>query len=140
MDVIEADLPKLAEKIAAVVEPGDIIALSGPLGAGKTALTREVLRAMGENNVVSSPTFVLEHRYPVNWRGIKTVLHLDLYRLSEKDLPQFDWAEYLEADHQLTIIEWPEIAQKYLPNHTKTVKIEVIDAKTRRFQLPGALA
>ncbi len=136
----EADLAAMAVRIAKKVQPSDVITLSGPLASGKTTLTQHILRAMGYAGWVSSPTFVIENRYPVNWQGITTVLHLDLYRLTEKDLPQLDWADYTEADRQLTIIEWPDVAKGLLPPEAKTISIRIIDAKTREFTLPDALS
>lgn len=135
-----ADLAKIAGRIAKKLRPGDVVALSGPLGAGKTTFTQYLLKAMGYAEPVTSPTFVIEQRYPVNYNGIMTVLHLDLYRLRGRNLPELDWAEYLTANQQLTLIEWPEIAAPYLPSTVKTITIEIIDAKTRQFTLPDSLA
>jgi tRNA threonylcarbamoyladenosine biosynthesis protein TsaE len=131
----EADLTKIAGRIAKNLRPGDVVALSGPLGAGKTTFSQHLLKALGYAGPVTSPTFVIEQRYPVNYRGIALVLHLDLYRLEAKDLKQLDWADYLETDHQVTLIEWPEVASAYLPPRTKTITIKIIDAKEREFTL-----
>ncbi len=134
----EPDLLGLARVLIVKFKPGDVVTFSGPLGAGKTTLIQQILKTMGYAGPVNSPTFVLEHRYPVSFRQIKTVLHLDFYRLTEKDLVHFDWDDYLASDHQLTLIEWPKVAKKYLPAKTKSVTIEILDAKTRRITVSSA--
>lgn len=141
MDMVinsESELAQLAKKIADQLKAGDILALAGPLAAGKTTFTRYLVEAMGYEKPVNSPTFVIEHRYPVRWRDIRMVIHLDLYRLGPKELKHFDWPDLLKSPHQLIIIEWPENAAGYLPKQTKTITLEIINAKTRRLSLPAA--
>jgi tRNA A37 threonylcarbamoyladenosine biosynthesis protein TsaE len=118
------ELAALAEKVATQLRPGDVLALTGQLAAGKTTLTKQILTAMGYKGSVTSPTFVIEHRYPVKFQRIKEVIHLDLYRLSSGDLKEFDW---------------PEIAAPYLPPHTKVINLKIIDEHTRQLTLPDNL-
>lgn len=101
----EAAAHALGAKIAAVVQPGDVIALSGPLGAGKTSIARGVLAALGLAGEAPSPSFAIVQPYdPPEVR--LSVLHVDLYRIEEPD-------EALElgldeADDALLLVEWPE--------------------------------
>jgi tRNA threonylcarbamoyl adenosine modification protein YjeE len=132
VEVRETDLPKLAKKIVKDLKGGDIIAMSGPLAAGKTTLTKAIVLAMGYTGRVASPTFVLERQYTINCKGIKKVVHLDFYRLSEKELSSFDWQDALADKDRLTIIEWPEIAQAKLPKDVKTITIDILNDKKRR--------
>lgn len=128
-------LPAFAQQLASQLKAGDVLALSGPLAAGKTTLTAELLRTMGYTGRVTSPTFVLERRYPVDWHGIKQVIHLDFYRLTAELLDSFDWQDWLGKSDTLTIIEWPDIAADRLPREAKLVTIEPINEQTRRFTL-----
>ncbi|MBI4948397.1 tRNA (adenosine(37)-N6)-threonylcarbamoyltransferase complex ATPase subunit type 1 TsaE [Candidatus Berkelbacteria bacterium] len=135
LEYTETELPKIAKKICKQLLPGDFLALKGELAAGKTTLTREVARVFGYSGTVNSPTYVLEHRYKINSKKIKEIIHIDLYRLSEGEVSDLDWSEYRNRKDIITIIEWPEIAKKELPPNTKEILIEIIDAKKRRITL-----
>lgn len=101
----EASAHALGAQLAAVVRPGDVIALSGPLGAGKTSIARGILAALGLAGEAPSPSFAIVQPYdPPEVR--LSVLHVDLYRIEEPD-------EALElgldeADDALLLVEWPE--------------------------------
>ena len=131
MKVAQSGLPSVAEKILDRLSPGDVLALSGPLASGKTTLTQQILKAMGYDGRVTSPTFVLEKHYPVDYKGIKEVVHLDFYRLKPGEITTFGWKEYLGDQSALTIIEWPEIGLEHLPKNIKTIKLEIINDETR---------
>ncbi len=98
----EADTERFAQEIASRIGGGKTIALNGPLGAGKTTFVRLLLRVLGSNSVVSSPTFVLCHEYLLP-NGTR-IEHWDLYRLA--NLPD----EFSEPPRQDTIriVEWAE--------------------------------
>jgi tRNA threonylcarbamoyladenosine biosynthesis protein TsaE len=119
----------LGTAIAPLLRPGLSIHLCGPLGAGKTALVRAVLRALGERGRVRSPTFTLVEPYRV---GGLDLLHLDLYRFEQaSEWGESGFDEYLGGD-AVTLIEWPERAAALLP--APDLKIELaIDG-------PGRLA
>ncbi len=110
------DTEKLAKLIAKRLSVGDILALYGELGAGKTFFTQKLCKALGVKENVTSPSYVLMNEYS----GIFPIAHLDFFRLNSED-------EVLELgledlfENGLTIIEWPEIAEKMLPS--KTIKI-----------------
>jgi len=128
-----AELPKVAKKLARLVKPGDVVALSGELAAGKTTLTSALLKALGYDGQVASPTFVIERRYPlVRSSKIKEVVHLDFYRLTPEQIGQLDWSETIGSTGTLTLIEWPERVTGQLPPQTKNIKLEIIDDQTRR--------
>lgn len=96
----------LGAKLAEVVRPGDVIALSGPLGAGKTSIARGLLAALGLEEEAPSPSFAIVQPYaPPEVRF--PVLHVDLYRIEDPDE-----AEELglddARDDSLLIVEWPE--------------------------------
>lgn len=103
----------LGERMAAHLRPGDVVALYGDLGAGKTHLVRGIARGLGvTGDVVSSPTFTLVHEY----RGAACpVYHVDVYRL--KTLDEFVDLGYedLFAQDVLCLLEWPERVETLLP-------------------------
>jgi tRNA threonylcarbamoyladenosine biosynthesis protein TsaE len=93
-------------RIAAALAPGDVVLVSGELGAGKTTLIRGACRALGVTEPVSSPTFTIGKRYP----GRVPVSHLDLYRLEDltaEDPGLLD--DYLTPD-AISFVEWPQRA------------------------------
>lgn len=111
----EAAVCRIAELLALMVQPGDVIGLSGDLGAGKTTFARAFIRAMldGDDFVeIPSPTFTLVQIYPTPRMD---VAHFDLYRLAEPDeLLELGLDHALE--HGIALIEWPERAGDLLPH------------------------
>ncbi len=98
----------IAAELAAELRPGDVVLISGALGAGKTTFVRGAARALGVEGPVTSPTFTIGHRY----EGRVPVSHLDLYRLSGGGLAEEDPGlldDYLTPD-AIAFIEWPEVA------------------------------
>jgi tRNA threonylcarbamoyladenosine biosynthesis protein TsaE len=109
----------VGERMAADLGPGDVVLVSGELGAGKTTLIRGACRALGVTEPVTSPTFTIGHTYS----GRVPVSHLDLYRLA--DLGQEDPAlldDYLTPD-AVAFIEWPGTAEPRLERVTRRVEI-----------------
>lgn len=127
----EAETETLGRALAGLVAPGVVIALIGPLGAGKTRLTRAVAEALGVDPVViASPTFVLIHEY----EGALPVYHFDTYRL--KDPGEFDAlgaADYWDAGG-VCIVEWADRVRERLPEDAWVVTIEPSGGSTRRFR------
>lgn len=107
----EAAMAALGADIAAVIRPGDIIALSGDLGAGKTTLARSIIAALGWPGEVPSPTYTLVQGYdPPDVRV--PVWHVDLYRLAAPD--DADALGLFETDAAL-LVEWPQRLGDRLP-------------------------
>ena len=109
----EAAMERLAEDVAAILGPGDVIALSGDLGAGKSTFSRALLRAFAGDPAleVPSPTFTLVQTYDLDRL---TISHLDLYRLEEPEELEELGLEDLTATGA-ALIEWPEKAGRFLP-------------------------
>jgi tRNA threonylcarbamoyladenosine biosynthesis protein TsaE len=96
----------LGARLAEVVEPGDVIALSGPLGAGKTSIARGLLAALGLEEEAPSPSFAIVQPYePPEVRF--PVLHVDLYRIESPDEAEELGLDEARAD-SLLLVEWPE--------------------------------
>jgi tRNA threonylcarbamoyladenosine biosynthesis protein TsaE len=114
--------------LAGGLKPGDVLLISGNLGAGKTALVRGLAAGLGiDPNEVSSPTFMLVHEY----RGGRLVLyHADLYRLDRTATEDLGLEEMGIADGVLAI-EWPDRLSHSLPA-AQTVTIDFVDEHSRR--------
>lgn len=104
----EAATDRFGRRLAARLVPGDVVLLSGDLGAGKTALARGILAGLGHVGEVPSPTFTLVQSYEVP--GVRLpVWHVDLYRLEDPDEVEELGLDEILADGAL-VIEWPERA------------------------------
>jgi tRNA threonylcarbamoyl adenosine modification protein YjeE len=129
----EAATAALGARIAAALQPGDVVALAGDLGAGKTTLARAMLRAMGAGEDVPSPTFTLVQHYEAPRLNID---HFDLYRLKdESEIEQLGLEDALQSGAAL--IEWPERALARLPRNALHIELEIAGAKSRRARLSG---
>ncbi len=122
----EAGTLALGASLAHALQPGLTIYLHGDLGAGKTALTRAMLHALGYVGHVKSPTYTLAEPYIVNIRGeAVNVIHFDLYRMGSAE--EFLDAGFREYFNQQTIciIEWPEKAETVLPPPDISISLAV---------------
>ena len=99
-----------AARLAADLRPGDVVTVSGELGAGKTTFVRGACRALGVTQNVTSPTFTIGHRY----EGRVPVSHLDLYRFT--NVSHAEWGD-LEPyfDDAVAFVEWPEAGARRSP-------------------------
>jgi len=96
-----AEMGALGARLAAVLRAGDLVVLTGPLGAGKTTLTRGLGAALGARGQVSSPTFVLARTHPTT--AGPDLVHVDAYRLSDPvELDDLD----LDWDGAIVVVEW----------------------------------
>lgn len=121
----EKDLVNWGERIGERIQPPMFVALTGPVGAGKSVLARAIVRGAGVDGVVPSPTFNLLFRYQAP-RGVQFV-HLDLYRLERvEDLWELGWEE-LGASDEVVLIEWPERAGDLLPEDRWEVSLQVAE-------------
>ncbi len=130
---------KLGQRLAKHLRGGDLLGLSGELGAGKTVLIKGLATGLGIKRVVRSPSFNLMRVYklPRPLHGIKTLAHLDCYRLTAPaEAVDIGLLDYLADKKTLTVIEWPEKIKKILPkNRTKTIRFEILSENVRRLTL-----
>lgn len=133
----EAQTIALAQEFAAALRPGDVVALHGDLGAGKTRFVRGLARGLGINpRLVSSPTFVLVHEYPAGPRSVP-LIHMDAYRLTPgDDLETLDWERLVapDAPHVL-VVEWAERIAASLPTPRIEVTIHHAGGDERRIEI-----
>jgi tRNA threonylcarbamoyladenosine biosynthesis protein TsaE len=132
-----AETEALGAKLAAGLRAGDVVVVSGELGAGKTTLIRGACRALGVEEPVTSPTFTIGQRY----RGRVPVSHLDLYRLGglEEEEPAL-LDDYLDPA-SVAFVEWPAAARPQLAGrHVVEVRLEHRGGDRRQVELPAASA
>lgn len=128
-----AETAALGARIAALLAPGDAVALEGDLGAGKTTLSRAILEALGFRETVPSPTFTLVQRYETPRLA---VAHFDLYRVErEEEIDELGLDEALTEGAAL--IEWPERAGSRLPPDALHVQLVLVDETSRRARISG---
>lgn len=136
VDVVSAS-PEETESIAAQLAlrlvGGDVVAVSGELGAGKTTFVRGAARALGVDEPVSSPTFTIGHRYD----AATPVAHLDLYRLAGLDAEGWGDLE-LYFDGTIAFVEWPEHGGNWLPEARVAVRLSHVDQSRRRISITDA--
>src|SRR5919206_3537116 len=133
------DLPDLAateafgRRLGGLLFPGAVVALVGPLGAGKTHLVRAVAEGLGlrDGRAVSSPTFVLIQEYPARL----PVYHFDAYRLSgPREFADLGVDEYFHGDG-VCLVEWADKVEPTLPADHLRIEIRIVDENRRRFEV-----
>jgi len=117
-------------RIAAELEPGDLVTVSGELGTGKTTLVRGACRALDVDDPITSPTYTIGHRY----RGRVDVSHLDLFRFA--GVSAAEWGD-LEPyfDGAVCFVEWPEAGEGVLPPPRFAVSLEHVGDGQRRIRV-----
>ena len=130
-----AETEHLAEQIGSVISPC-VIAMTGDLGAGKTAFTRGLARGLGFTGEVSSPTFAIVHEYD---GGRLPLYHFDMYRIGGwEDLYSCGYFDYIEQECVLSV-EWSENITAALPEDCVTVDIRRGEGENDRIITVGGL-
>jgi len=132
-----AETEAVGERLASLLQGGDIVSLQGELGSGKTAFVRGLARGLGVKEIVSSPTFVLQHVFslPPDSR-IKELHHLDLYRLTDsRELLELGWNDLVQRKEVVLVVEWAEKATDVIPERAIKVHISWRGEKTRRIEI-----
>ncbi|WP_143158167.1 tRNA (adenosine(37)-N6)-threonylcarbamoyltransferase complex ATPase subunit type 1 TsaE [Rubritalea squalenifaciens] len=114
-------MKRFGAQIANHLRPGDIVALVGDLGAGKTHITQGICAALGHQGEVTSPTFALVNEYT---DSTPPIMHFDLYRMENaQELLDIGWEDYLERD-AILIVEWADRFPELIPEGTHCIHIE----------------
>jgi tRNA threonylcarbamoyladenosine biosynthesis protein TsaE len=124
----------LAARVAARLAPGDVVALTGDLGAGKTAFARAAIRSLaGAEEEVPSPTFTLVQTYEL---PAFPLWHFDLYRLKSSDeVLELGWDEV--RDGGVALVEWPDRLGRLAPNDRLDIRLTITGDGARRAELTG---
>ncbi|BBY54916.1 tRNA (adenosine(37)-N6)-threonylcarbamoyltransferase complex ATPase subunit type 1 TsaE [Mycobacterium koreense] len=119
----EADTRALGARLGAELRAGDVVVVTGPLGAGKTVLTKGIAEAMEVDGPITSPTYVLARVHPARRPGAPALVHVDFYRLLDHGGDLMGELDSLDLDTDLTdavvVVEWGEglaerLAERYL--------------------------
>ena len=121
------------KRFAATLRRGDVVALTGDLGAGKTQLVKGIAEGLGIAQEVTSPTFTLIHEYR---SGKLPLYHIDLYRLDEaEEALKIGLDEYLGGDG-VTVIEWADKFAELIPEEARWVRLRALEGDAREIVLP----
>ncbi len=124
----------MAEAVVRRLDLGDkatVVALRGNLGSGKTAFSQAVGEVLGVS-AMSSPTFVIEKIYPIDYRGFKHLIHIDAYRLEKHtELLHLGWTEICKEPENLILIEWPDRVSEIIPKDAMMINFKFVDETTR---------
>lgn len=108
-------------ELGASLRKGDIVALIGDLGTGKTALTKYIAEGLGIRETITSPTFTIVQEYR---QGRLPLYHFDVYRIGDpEEMYELGYEEYFYGDG-VCVIEWADLIEGLLPEYTKVIRIE----------------
>lgn len=127
----------LAEKMVKKLKGGEVLALHGDLGGGKTTFTKGLAEALYVEDAITSPTFVMLKSYPakLNNRDI-TLVHIDAYRAdSIEDIKSVGIEDFLNRDDVVMVVEWAEKIREILPKNTIDINFEFVDENTRQISI-----
>lgn len=123
---------KFVHEISPNLEEATIVTLSGELGAGKTTFVQGIAKALGVEEHVTSPTFVLEKIYKLPMNDLRNqsfsrLVHIDAYRLKgAQELAALGWDELIQDPGNLVVIEWPERIAAAIPEDATRIHFEII--------------
>ena len=125
----------LGARLAQRLRPGDVVALRGGLGAGKTAFTRGLARGLGVDEAVTSPTYTIVNEYP---RGRLPLFHFDMYRLHDaEELFDLGWEDYLDRGG-VCAVEWSENVWEALEDPiVVSIQRDPVDENLRHIDITG---
>ncbi len=123
---------EIGRRLAAELHRGDVLALAGDLGAGKTHFTKGIAAGLGIDAGVTSPTFTLIHEYP---GGRLPLYHIDLYRLEAAgEALDMGIDDYLGGDG-VTVVEWADKFAELLPRNARWIQFRVLEGDDREIEL-----
>jgi len=124
---------KIGFRIGKTLKPGDIVALNGDLGAGKTSISKGIARALGIEGEITSPTYTIVSEY----EGSIPLYHMDMYRIDGIDEFELLGVDELLFGQGVSLIEWSERIAEYLPDDCKKLNIHILENGQRQISLEG---
>ena len=127
------DTSHFASKLAKKLKQGDVVLLSGDLGAGKTTFTKFLCQHLGVKDMVTSPTFTIINEYD----GVLPIYHMDMYRIESFDeAVMTGCVDIIQSNNGLCLIEWPDVLVDVLP--AKCIRININKSgENRIFNVEG---
>jgi len=123
---------ELGKKLAKKVHGGEVILLSGDLGSGKTVLVKGFAKGLGIKKIITSPTFVLFKIYNLKRGRIKTLVHVDCYRVGDgREILEVGLSDYLGKKDTLVIVEWGEKIKPYIKTKNVLIKFKTLTGDKR---------
>ncbi len=117
----ETETKKFATDVAQTLKKGDVIALVGDLGTGKTTLSKYIAEALGITETITSPTFTIVQEYH---SGRLPLYHFDVYRVDDiEEMYRIGYEEYFYGEG-VCIVEWADIVEEIIPEYAKVIFIE----------------
>ena len=123
------DLPQVAQLVAQELSH-NIICFQGEMGAGKTTFIKALVKELGRNDDVTSPTFALVNEYVT--QDYKKIFHFDFYRIEdEEEALDIGLEDYLDSGN-ICLIEWPNKITNFVPDNHQTISIEILEDGSRQ--------
>lgn len=125
---------KFGQEVGTSLKGGEVLALVGDLGSGKTTFMQGLAKALSISSSVTSPTFILMRTY----KSDLTIYHLDLYRLEENiddELKNLGVTDIWGQKDNIVVIEWAEKARTTLPDSTKWITFEYLEGDSRKITI-----
>lgn len=124
---------ELGRKLGEALKGGEVIAMTGDLGAGKTTMTKALAKGLGIDDHVTSPTFTILNEY----EGRLKLFHFDVYRIDDiEEMYDLGFEEYIYGDG-VSIIEWSNLIKEILPDDTINIEILATDDEKRNIKISG---
>lgn len=127
---------EFVKKIIPRTNGATVIGLYGELGSGKSVFTRALARALGIEEKIQSPTFVIEKVYDLTHKTFKKFFHLDVYRLEgPAELLPLGWNDILSDECNLVVVEWADRVEEIFPGDTIKINFEHISENERKIKI-----
>ncbi len=125
----ELDTKRFGIALAQKLKPGDVVALIGDLGTGKTTLTKSIAEGLGIREIITSPTFTIVQEYT---EGRLPLYHFDVYRINDpEEMYELGYEEYFFGQG-VCVIEWADLIREFIPEDSITIRIEYGEREDER--------
>ena len=127
---------KIGEEFAKKLKGGEVLALYGDLGSGKTTFMQGLAKGLGIERNIISPTFIIMRTYHLKGEVLKNLYHLDLYRIeNESQAVELGLEELMEDSENIVAIEWPEKIENLMPSNKITIYFTYLNDDKREIRI-----